>query len=492
MSRLINPLLRRFRTFADDRAANVAVIAAIVIPTLIIAGGMAIDLGRLNTARSHAQDVVDAAALQGAASGSTDVNTLRAQAQNYIDASLNAGLVRRTSAVRVNIRNGRVVDVSFDGQTPAMFVSFFGVRQMDVTVDASTERAVDDQLEISLVLDNTWSMSDVDGRGVQKIVALRQAAENLVNTVSRAANGRARFALVPYADYVNVGVNNRSAAWLTVPADYSVTSTPSPQVCTTRTTRGVCTGGVQGTCYRTVDGVRESYSCWTTPQTCTTQTVAPYQSCSGGGQPVTTWYRWYGCVGSRTVGNLRLDDSQPAVRYPGYLATSQNCLNPIVPLTNNTSTVVNAIRSLVVNIGGYKPNTYIPAGMIWGVNTLSPTAPFTEGAAYDTARNRQPRKVLVLMTDGENTLQFRSSDGRHIAPENGQSDSDTVAICRYAQRQGIEIYSVALAVNSNAGRDILRQCASQPENYFDAQDTQQLADAFASIAASINTVRLVR
>lgn len=500
MSRLFASLRRRLTPFAKDRSANVALIAAIVIPVLILGGGMAIDLGRLNNARSHAQDIVDAAALQGAASGDTDQSRLRAQAESYIDRSLNPSLVRRTSPVRLSIRNGRTVDVSFDGQTPAMFGAFFGISQMDVTVDAATERAVDDQLEIALVLDNTWSMSDVDSRGVQKIVALRQAAENLVSTVARAANGRARFALVPYADYVNVGVSNRNQPWMSVPADYSTTSTsnPGPRVCTTLTTRNVCTGGVLGTCYRTVDGVREGYSCWTTPQTCTVQTVAPYQSCSGGGSPVTTttWYRWYGCVLSRRTGQLRLNDSQPTTPYIGFLATSQTCLNPIVPLTNNDSNVINAIRGLVVNIGGYRPNTYIPAGMIWGVNVLSPTAPFTEGAAYDTARNRTPRKVLVLMTDGENTLRFQASDGAHVGPQNANqlrgTDDDTQAICTYAKSRNIEIYTVALAVTSTTARDMLRSCASRPENYFDAQDTTELASAFSAIAASINTVRLVR
>lgn len=487
--------LQRLRRLARDSSGNTAIIAALVmIPVIVTAGGMAVDLGRLNAARSHAQDLVDAAALQGAASGVTDLSQLRSQARAYVAANLNTRLAEPRGPVEVTLVNGRQVEVSFAGSTPSAFGAFFGVSRMNVDVSAVTERTVEEQIEIALVLDNTWSMDSRDGRGVRKIDALRTSAENLVTTVATAGGNRVRFAVVPYADYVNVGTANRHQPWVSVPADYSTTSTPAPRTCTTSTTRRVCTGGYTTTCQRTVDGVVESYSC-TQGQTCSNQTVAPYETCSGGGNPTTTWYRWYGCVGSRRTGQLRLDDTQPAVPYPGYLSTSQNCLNPIVPLTSNSQSVISSIRGLVVNIGGYKPSTYIPAGMIWGVNMLSPTAPFTEGAAYD-AENRRPRKVLVLMTDGANTLRFQANDGRHVSPQNANQlrgvDADVEAICRYARGNNIEIYTVALAVNSTSARNMLRNCASRTENYFDAADTQQLADAFAAIAASINRVRLVR
>jgi len=159
-------------------------------------------------------------------------------------------------------------------------------------------------------------------------------------------------------------VNNRNSGWVDVPADYSTTT---PRVCTTQTTRETCTArtctrGAQRTCTRVVDGVTESYDC--TPQTCTTptcttQNVPPYETCTGGN---TTWYRWYGCVGSRRAANLRLNDTTPSERYPGYLATSQNCLNPIVPLTSNQSTVISAIRGMIVNVGVRADNLF-PRGM---------------------------------------------------------------------------------------------------------------------------------
>jgi hypothetical protein len=335
-------------------------------------------------------------------------------------------------------------------------------------------------------------MSDSDGAGSTKIAALKSSARTLVEELMRRENGNVKIGVVPYGDYVNVGTANRSQPWISVPADYSTTSA---RACTTQTTRSQCTRGTPQTCTRSVDGVSETYDC--TPYTCTTVNVEPYETCSGGG---TTWYRWYGCVGSRTEGIFRLNDDRPDKLYPGFLSTSQNCLTPITPLTAQKSTVTNAIQSLVVNVGGYRPQTYIPSGLIWGVNMLSPVMPLTDGAPYHSA-NRNPRKIMVLMTDGENTLRFDPSNGRHSAPSSSgnsgvqqlrATNDDTGAICTYAKAQNIEIFTVAFAVASNTAREMLEGCASGSDHYFDARDPAALRSAFASIAASINKVRLVK
>ena len=44
--------------------------------------------------------------------------------------------------------------------------------------------------------------------------------------------------------------------------------------------------------------------------------------------------------------------------------------------------------------------TGVGEGAMWGWRVLSPGAPFTDGRAYSTKNNT---KVLVLMTDGQNT-----------------------------------------------------------------------------------------
>lgn len=473
---------------------------ALAAPVVALIVGFGIDLTRHQVARSAAQDSIDSSALAAAASGTSDIDELTELVNAYLAANVDPKQINAGYTVDVRYENETELNVSLKGDIDAYFGGLFGMSKLPVNVSAVAQHGTADAVELALVLDNTWSMSDSAGDGQTRIQALKAAAKTLTDALMLKDDGRVKIGVVPYAEYVNVGTGNRGQTWLSVPADYSTTSNPSPRVCETRTTRSVCTGGVRGTCTRYNDGVPEQYACWTTPQTCTTQTVAPYEYCTGGGNPTTTNYRWYGCVRSRNSGSLRLNDSQPETPYVGFLGTSQRCLNPILPLNETKSTVTSTIDALVVNVGSYRPNTHIPSGLIWGVNVLSPTAPFTDGRAYSPG-NTAPRKILVLMTDGENTLRFQASDGQHLALSSNattaanqltQTNKDVSDICVYAKSQGIEIYTVALAVDSTTARTMLQNCATDADHYFDAADSASLVQSFADIAASINAVRLVK
>lgn len=476
-----------FSKAGQDTSGVVAVMFAFCALPLLVAIGAGVDYSRLSSARTSAQAAADAAALAAASSRLEVEAAMKLVAENFSKGNLH-GTQAQGSRITDFAYNSstREIRLKIGGTIDTTFMALAGYQRLNYEVEAKAVRGLNGTTEIVLVLDNTWSMAG------DKLASLKLAAEDLVVALRQDPNTDVKIGLVPYADYVNVGVNNRNSGWVDVPADYSTTS---QRTCTTRTTRSVCTRGAARTCTRVVDGRSETYDC--TPSTCTTENVPPYESCSGGG---TTRYRWYGCVGSRRTGKLRLNDTQPSERYPGYLATSQNCLNPIVPLTSNQATVLSAIRGMVVNIGSYRPSTYIPAGLIWGVNVLSPGAPFSEGAPYDPT-NRRPRKVMVLMTDGENTLRFQASDGRHVAP-NGNASSqagqlkqtydDMKDICDYAKSKEIEVFSVAFDITNTTAITAMRNCATSPAHYFDARDRQSLSMAFKAIALSLQNVRITR
>jgi len=348
------------------------------------------------------------------------------------------------------------------------------------------------------VLDNTWSMSEKDSAGISKINTLKTAAGALVTELTSNAKADVRIGLVPYADYVNVGIKNRSEPWLSVPPDYDVD--PKPRVCETKnvTTTPCLEYAAKYSCTTYIDGVPQNSTCGGQCIRTGTPYTEKKEVCSGGGSA--TKYRWYGCVGSRMSGSTRLNDGAPSVTYPGYVETSQKCLNPIVPLTKDKAALQSAISGMIINIGSYKPYTYIPAGLIWGVNLLSPSAPFKEASAYDP-KNSSPRKAIVLMTDGENTLRFTSNNGRHAALSStastaatqlAQTNADTKAICDYAKSNKIEIFSVAFMVDNADAKAILEYCATDAEHYFDASDSGKLMAAFSGIARSLSLVRLAR
>lgn len=481
-----------------NRRGNVAMIFALSVIPLAMMTGFGVDVWRQNEARSMAQNAVDAAALAAAAGQGETQEELQEQVEAFVRANLPARLRELDYDLVVNYVNEQNVEVGLTSELPALFMFVLGRPTMPVVANAVAARGSNDRIEVALVLDNTWSMSATDSTGQTKIAGLKVAASALVDELMAEESERMNISVVPYADYVNVGVANRNQPWMDVAADYSTTSTPSPRVCTqVPATTTTCTGGVRGTCTRTVDGVPENYSCWTTPQTCVTTQEEPVrlvESCTGGGNPVVTYYRFYGCVLSRNSGNLRLNDSQPNTPYVGRVQTSQTCLNPILPLTSTRATVESAVNGLVVNIGSYRPETYIPGGMVWGINVLSPDAPFTDGRAY----GRGTRKILVLMTDGENTLRYNPGNGTHTPPPApsravhlAKTDDDTEALCTYAKSQGIEIYTVGLGVTSTTARDLMRACATSAEHAYNADDSAGLLESFAAIARSINAVRLV-
>lgn len=492
--------------FRSDRRGNVAIIAGIVFLVLIVIGGGAIDLNRAYTARTQGQDAIDLAGVAAASTRHVDPAVLEQVARDYLAANAEIDLLEADPEITVTIETASRLDMSLKGSVRTFFMGLVGIDSLPVEVSTAVERGAVDRVELALVLDNTWSMVETDAAGVRKIDALKSAARGLVDALMTREDESVKVGVVPYADYVNIGLSRRNAAWLDVPPDSSTTTTTNhPEVartCEKRTTRQTCTNGAPQTCTRPgKDGVPENYNC--TPRTCTTNTVPEYEVCTTGTPArttsTTTYVKWHGCVGSRRQGTSRLNDTGTQ-KYPGIMTsrtsadTTPNCLTEITPLTDRKTTVTSALTAMIINRGSYQPSTYIPGGAIWGVNMLSPTAPLDEAAAYQDT-NRNPRKIMVLMTDGANTMRFNAGDGTHSDTTNAAqlmaTNNDTAAICTYAKSKGIEIYTVALAVNSTAARSLLEGCASSDDHYFDARDSRTLARAFADIAASIYRVRIV-
>jgi hypothetical protein len=173
---------------------------------------------------------------------------------------------------------------------------------------------------------------------------------------------------------------------------------------------------------------------------------------------------------------------------------SKRCLTPILPLTDEVDVLRAAINGMQFKNSSHEPKTYIPAGLLWGINVVSPTVPFQEGAEYDTA-NREPRKAIVLMTDGENTLKYTSSNGRHdnaTPAQIVQSNNDTISLCTYAKSKKIEIFTVAFGQINASALTMLQNCATSTEHYFAATSSADLNDAFENIADKLRVVRIVQ
>ncbi|MGN6468585.1 MAG: TadE/TadG family type IV pilus assembly protein, partial [Rhizobiaceae bacterium] len=387
------------RAFLADRRGAYAVIMGLLAIPLMLSVGLGVDYARYLRAQAHLQHLADAASLAMAASRAPDEPSLRKIGDHFIAANYSD---REIGNLRVASLTGTTekVDLTLAGTIKTSFMALADIDTLDVRANSLAIRSVSGSVEVALVLDNTASMNDFN-----KIGTLKSAAKSLVTNLFSDSDGGVRVGLVPYADNINVGTANRYASWLSVPADYI--TQPAPRSCKdSPVTRRAClrSESYSYSCPRIVDGVVKEQQCGGSrcleygPPTTTIVT-----QCTGGGNPVS--YSWKGCIGSRVSGpKLVLDDQNPSIPYPGFLDQGGNksCLSEITPLTDDQNRIQNAIAGMTTSSPGYSANTYIPAGMIWGVNMLSPTAPLTEGAPYDP-KNLSPRKVIVLMTDGLNS-----------------------------------------------------------------------------------------
>jgi hypothetical protein len=268
-----------------------------------------------------------------------------------------------------------------------------------------------------------------------------------------------------------------------VPADYSETITPA---CYVKTENTVCQTQ-KYPCTKTNDGKSYQTTCSKSVNCVTTKLPVAQQICPA---PYKADYKFWGCAGSPAYPK-NVNDIDPARVYPGYLQLK--CGSEITPLTSSKATVDSAVDAL--SAAGY---TYIPSGLAWGFNMLSQPKPMTEAAIYDkSGKNMQPRKALVLMTDGENTMLMNHGNGRHDKSPPGNSPAKeaneyTAELCKNIKAQKIEVFTVAFQVTNNDIKKVLLECASDSEHYFDASDAPKLQAAFQSIATSLKNLYIAK
>ena len=143
---------------------------------------------------------------------------------------------------------------------------------------------------------------------------------------------------------------------------------------------------------------------------------------------------------------------------------------------------------------------------MWGWRTLTNREPFTEGAP---SKKLGVRKILVLLTDGTNSLgtvpnstgsSYSSfgylADGR-LGLTSGTNEevteamnAKTLAACTNAKADGIEIYTIRLEEPNVTTGTLLQDCASGADHYLDVPNRSMLDEAFAAIAKKIVQIRL--
>ncbi len=193
--------------------------------------------------------------------------------------------------------------------------------------------------------------------------------------------------------------------------------------------------------------------------------------------------KWCGLVKARKAPYDTLD-TVPAgkKKIKAYL---ENCGS-----LTTVQTLVNQKSQLQAKINSMQPNgwTYIPAGLMWGWRVLSPIEPMAEGKSYN---DPDWKKILILMTDGDNTAIWNKGKVKTNVSSH-QADAKTRTLCTNIKDQEIKVYSIAFKLTSTNSTNLLRDCASSHADFFAAHSNEELRDAFSSIAGDINKLRLTK
>jgi Flp pilus assembly protein TadG len=205
-------------------------------------------------------------------------------------------------------------------------------------------------------------------------------------------------------------------------------------------------------------------------------------------------------------------------KYAGVQITpsngpSSNCAtSKVVPMTYDRQSIDDGITAMSA-----KGPTLIAEGLAWGLRAISPTEPFTqvEGsgsipgstiAAYDSPRWR---KIMILMTDGDNDLgagdydlntttysaygrgsetladnRFGTTDASEIMTN---LDTSMLDACTRIKSAGIEIYVTSFGSGvSTITRNRLKACATNEDHYQHSATPTDLVSFFDHIGETIN------
>ncbi len=366
---------RRTKRFRKDEDGAMVIFTLFLFILILTFGGMAVDFMRYETTRAKLQATMDRATL-----ASADLDQILPPEEVCLDYFVKSGMGDHLDSCVLNEGlNFRIVTANASvnmpmlfADLPRIFMSPFtpGVSTLNVSGTSTAEERVTD-VEISLVLDVSTSM----GRN-GRIENLRPAAQEFVTTVlannTNAPQGLITVSMIPYSAVVNVGTTieshmpsiNRTHEFSTCPLfDDAIFTTTSLNL--------------QGS----YDHVAH---------------FDPY---------------WYSS--SDDYLSTVQDTDPDRIRYPWCHRGDHNA---IVAASTNEGMLHDQIDALVPY-----GNTAIDMGMKWGVALLDPStnaviadlagAPGTGVPAIASTRPEsfdEPDilKVVVLMTDGENTTQY--------------------------------------------------------------------------------------
>ncbi len=208
--------LQLIKRLAASRRGNVAMMFGLAAVPLAMAVGMGIDITNAMRVRMSLQDATDSAALALARQAQTlPPGQAQQLALDYVNASYgNYGSMAPVSITNAAV-DGETITATVDTKAavPVFFSRLFGVSTIPVTSHAVARGL---QVEIAMVLDTSGSMAQAAGSGGAKIAALKDAADQFLDSLygDDVASPRVSVSITPFASSVNIGPGQRDKGFM--------------------------------------------------------------------------------------------------------------------------------------------------------------------------------------------------------------------------------------------------------------------------------------
>ena len=463
--------------FVTSEDGSLTILSLFLVPTILILGGMAVDFMRFESKRAILQDTADRASLLAANLDFTNDGNAVAVVDDYFEKAGLGEFLDGPAIVTENV-NGRTVAVNVKQPVGTFFLDYVGVDEVEASASSVATQGVG-SVEISLVLDISGSMrhptKDADGNdtGLTKMEAMQDAAKTFIDTALQDSNkDLVSVSLVPYSEHVNVGQDMFDRLNTTELHNFSH-----------------CID------FDDADFASSSIS--------TTQVYSQAQH-------IDHW----------STGSTLNSVSCPHEPFQEVTAVSQDRAG---------------LKSQIDQFEPYT-QTSIFLGMKWGLAFLDPSAqslvapdvdPAFAGrpSAYSTSSQAgDTRKVLVVMTDGQNTATTRVREEFYNTPShyahwasqpvrkwfddntwssqqslsdfeedfysNSEGNALLKASCDAAKANGIQVFAVAFEAPAN-GEAVMADCATSVNHYFNTNG-DDLSAVFQAIAEQVTDLRLTQ
>lgn len=395
---LTSPYLRsclsRARCFLRDESGAMAAPACFTILAMVAVGGIGVDLMRMERDRTLLQYTLDRAVLAAA-----DLDQPKAPDAVVLDYLTKSGLEEYYQTPWWESGIGfKKVQGTIDTTFPTHLLQHAGVDELPMYATSRAEESIDG-LEISLVLDVSGSMGSNS-----RLDNLKVAAKDFIDTmVASTTEGKMSISIVPYATQVSLPESLYDLYNIDTPADSD--------------------GNIHSRC---VNFTASDFQ---------TTTLSPTAELEGT-MHFTPW-------------DSTSRDNRTRYTNPTLISTpvcEDDSSREILPFQKDATVLKNYIENF--DAGG---NTSIDIGMKWGTALLDPTArpvinALTTGTGATVPSDFSARpaeyndsdtvKVIVLMTDGQNTSQYYVESDHREGNSNVWYDSATRRYSTYNPSNG--------------------------------------------------------